>query len=469
MSLQVWMPLLGNLDNQGLCNITPSGTPTFLNDGKIGKSISLNPRTTFTGLPQMYVFTICFWLKVDSCTVDWADSLSFNTYRTGSANGTFRFEATKTRSACSFHDNSAYNICVATNNNVLISSSEYGQWHHCTFVCDGTTCTAYKDGVLTSTNTAAGGYIYNYFHIGETNNIVGAMNDLRIYDEALSPARIKDISRGLFIHYKLSNLYDTVIADCSGYRNNAESVNVVLNNNTARYDKSAYFNPTDNSYAVLPASAFNFLTGSFTISFWLNVSTWNTNERYSTPFVICSHRTNCSWKYCIIEMVYIKSRRYTVISIADGTNYDNSLTISGLTLNTWYHFCITYETGTLSLYLDGSPYKSISTTVVPAFSSAVASQLGLNIGSIYAADAYMSDFRMYSTALSAADIKELYQTAAKIDNKQNMIAYEFVEDSSFTNANINKNGSARSNDLEETTKVSLYDNGKLESNTFIES
>lgn len=42
MSLQVWLPLNGNLNNQGLsnCAISAITSPIYTNEGKIGKGMS---------------------------------------------------------------------------------------------------------------------------------------------------------------------------------------------------------------------------------------------------------------------------------------------------------------------------------------------------------------------------------------------------------------------------------------------
>lgn len=206
MALRVWLPLNGNLKNQGIDLLSVSGTPTYSNGGKIGKGLSLSPRITFTNLSRLDNFTICFWLKVDSCTSDWADSLGFTCKQAdGTAAAQFRFEATKSTRACSFHNNSPFGITQATR--VLIEESQKGTWHHCCVSYNGANLYTYVDGSLLYTDTGLGGYLITDFHIGENNNIItGVMNDLRVYDECLSRKQIKEISKGLVRHYKLEGM-----------------------------------------------------------------------------------------------------------------------------------------------------------------------------------------------------------------------------------------------------------------------
>lgn len=207
MALCVWLPLNGNLENKGLSPLLKRGTPVYINNGKMGKAIDLSSKINFTGLPELEKFTILFWLKVDSCSVNWADALGFDSYQAdGTAGASFRFEATTSEysspRACSFHNNTPY--AITTSSRILITEDQKGEWHHCGFSCDGKNCYTYIDGVLTYTDNALGGYLYDAFHIGENNNITGGMNDLRIYDECLSKKEIKEIAKGLCLHYKFS-------------------------------------------------------------------------------------------------------------------------------------------------------------------------------------------------------------------------------------------------------------------------
>src|SRR5574344_1089372 len=74
MSLKIWLPLNGNLENLGMADATFSATnnPTIVNDGKIGKCYQFDGSTTYQ---RIYCstysntnfnnkpLTICFWFK----------------------------------------------------------------------------------------------------------------------------------------------------------------------------------------------------------------------------------------------------------------------------------------------------------------------------------------------------------------------------------------------------------------------
>lgn len=204
MALQVWLPLNGNLKNNGVAELTVTGTPSYIN-GKMGKSLSLASTVTFNGLPKLVHFSIAFWAKVDSCTVDWADLIGFTSKQSdGAAAAPFRFEATKTTRACSFHNNTPYAITQASE--VMITEAQKGTWHHCCFTYSGAQCWIYVDGVHKYTHTGLNGYLIDEFHIGETGNMVGGLNDLRIYDECLSLKQVKELARGLATHLPLKGV-----------------------------------------------------------------------------------------------------------------------------------------------------------------------------------------------------------------------------------------------------------------------
>lgn len=104
---------------------------------------------------------------------------------------------------------------------------------------------------------------------------------------------------------------------------------------------------------------------------------------------------------------------------------------AGLTANTWYHVAVTWKAGGNKItYLNGAQISSVT-----AGTLAKTNSYG-SIGRITVADAisgtgYMegniSDFRIYGTALTADDVKYLYETSAAIDNNGDMFADSFEE------------------------------------------
>jgi len=118
--------------------------------------------------------------------------------------------------------------------------------------------------------------------------------------------------------------------------------------------------------------------------------------------------------------------------------------------------CRVYKDGVL--WAEAKTYKTITGTIF-VFN-------GWDTGTSYSySDLALSDFRLYSTVLSADDVLELYNTPAIIDNMQNLYAYEFIED---TNAKIYKTGILESSSLTEDTVVQIHNDGQVKANNLYE-
>lgn len=115
----------------------------------------------------------------------------------------------------------------------------------------------------------------------------------------------------------------------------------------------------------------------------------------------------------------------------DGAN--NPLYVPGTTTQVtvpttkvWHHWVMTGDGTTCKVYQDGvlwgqaKTYKSISGTTIYIN--------GWDAGTSYTyGDYQMSDFRIYATALSAAQVAELYNTAVSVANNGTLMGYELVE------------------------------------------
>ena len=85
-------------------------------------------------------------------------------------------------------------------------------WHHLGFTYKSGHCCIYVNGNLYkdySTNIVPNFSSINYISLGQLGNASNyqtncKMNDFRIYDHALSPLEVKEISKGLILHYPLN-------------------------------------------------------------------------------------------------------------------------------------------------------------------------------------------------------------------------------------------------------------------------
>lgn len=211
--LAVWLPLLGDIDNQGLCPITViSGTPVWLDNGKIGQGLSLNSRVGFncSALSGCKKFTVAFWVRIDDnpeITTNWLDVFRFNDQKAdNSAIGYLRAETSYGSTSyygVHWHDNATNAIASSLPTHY---SGNRGVWKHCVLTVDSDVeLKAYTDGVLVSTkSTSNGGHITGTFYTGESG-VIGCMNDVRIWkDQILTDDEIYELSRGLIAWFPLS-------------------------------------------------------------------------------------------------------------------------------------------------------------------------------------------------------------------------------------------------------------------------
>ncbi len=218
MSLQVWLPLNGNLHNQGLSNYNISmlrGSAIFDNNGKIGKCFHANGVNTIkieNIIPDFYNYSgysLCVWFYIESQNTSHSGS---GIISAGNWNNQILNLALSDWSTDHY---TRLQVSGTSWNKIYNYTFNKNTWYHVVVSSDGNKTYAYVNGVLIG-NTVAGFLPTSI----EGNNIAiggatyysgmqffGKINDVRIYDHALSAKEVEEIAKGLILHYKLDDTY----------------------------------------------------------------------------------------------------------------------------------------------------------------------------------------------------------------------------------------------------------------------
>ena len=419
MSLRVWLPLTGHLNNQGVSNSTTplSSASAQYVTGKLGQCLHIanyaTNTVTFPELNGATVWSVAVWLKINSTDAysSYADFFDIG-MKSGTATGWFRFEHNNVAGGHQIVFPKAANYINSNGWYTVYSSTVTAKdkWAHFVVTNDGVNCKTYVDGVLSSTHPIinispttceldgrvllgmAGAYCY--------------LNDLRIYDHVLSNSEITELSQGLMVHYPLDGLFGTNLnifsrtlfdTSYSGWGSvNSSSLRLVTVDDRACL--TATKGTTDNLFVYTLAGYTAGSTVTYTVSFDIYataVSTWSFNVMLST--------TQASgWQSLSV------SGPYSTQNLIAGWNHV-SRTV------TCYH--ASYS-GSLMMFLGtpGAPFSmyhpklengAVETPYIPnvseigisATSISDASGYG-NIGTLNGAVSYITDAPRYLTGLS---------------------------------------------------------------------
>jgi hypothetical protein len=80
--------------------------------------------------------------------------------------------------------------------------------------------------------------------------------------------------------------------------------------------------------------------------------------------------TSSGWNNIRIGLLRRTSTGEVMFSVSDGsTAIQYGFASSGFTLDVWHHIAVTYDSGNLCMYLDGTLHKTMTTTIIPVLNS----------------------------------------------------------------------------------------------------
>ena len=555
MSLKIWLPLLGNLENKGTSPATITSYGATVNaSGKIGSCYSFDGTDDYI---QLRNFDPSGWAEM---------SIAFWCYPTDEFNGLFLIRGSGAHMVKIYSDGFSFRDTNNSTQRVVGFSSapSVDTWTH--VVC------VYKRGeVYIYVNGVQDAHDATYYNANSTlltdlsevriarmesssDNVyyAGRINDFRIYDHALSASEAKELARGLVCYYRLDaqNLINKTTLTSKYYINasgalksttsdwyasdyipirygytyqtfdlahggsgayvafyNASkiftrSVSLVANENLTLTPESgeeyirlsirnidgelsiAQF--VEDPQTVVDLSGYSHhgtIVGTASIeestrhnncTYMDNTSTSNhieCNDIISIPvdgisvsFWMYTTKTSYYVMYIDAYMSFAVNGAGTMFYVSRTSDYGFST--SSLTASQWNHVVLVRQNSTYKAYINGAEIPKTTTKNNWGHTSDYMYLLNRSGNTSYAANARISDFRMYCTALSQDDVLELYRVNASALQDNAFEAYDFDE---YGDISISDTGVVKANEISEnSTCVSLKKDKTILATQFIE-
>ena len=217
--------------------------------------------------------------------------------------------------------------------------------------------------------------------------------------------------------FTLAEQYNTIMYDCSGYKNNGTIMgDLVSSNDTNRYKLSTYFGGSSKIY--LP----NFNIGNLW-SYGCWIYSGISSRGWEGIIVLNNNGSDSDMQLGC----YTYPGGNRIQSSANG-QYNSTISF---TYGQWNHLFATFDGSSLKTYINGVlvDTKSITASLLSSTNLTIGSRCRNALGTSFDVPfvGNLSDVRIYATTLSADDVKELYNTSGSIDNKGNLLIRELNE------------------------------------------
>ena len=306
MSLQIWLPLNGSTINQGVAGFQPAAADiVYTNSGKIGAQACSGGAVSMTAAQTASIFnnneiTIAFWIKPLNAT---SGGIIFGN-ESMAANNNRKF------SLFQYHNSQTHPNMVGTSlhwswmNDAAEQTFTSGIIENCLPVNVWThVCVAYKNPnikiyingeevkTVSSVISNSSSFEYNTTILNSNSN--RHINDLRVYDHALSALEVKQLSQGLVIHYTFDDVFcepttnyliypqpGSSVTNSYGWDKNLHKDAIAVNGwgsgyNSGVSNANQVINPQEGYHAM-----WQLIEGIPTIVFNNLNSTWNSLNRW---------------------------------------------------------------------------------------------------------------------------------------------------------------------------------------------
>ena len=220
-------------------------------------------------------------------------------------------------------------------------------------------------------------------------------------------------------HY--NEAINVIACDSSGYGRHGKIVGTPISYyDTPRYNASTYIE--DGTVSKIETPSLSFYPRAITMNIWFKST--NTTPTGSYHMMVDSV-VNRGW----YEMDVYKDGRYRAGVYVNGTRRAATCTSNTGLDGNWHMYTLTYDGTNVNRYVDAE----LDTATEAVYTTGLPSPTALKIGCCGDALSYavtegsMSDFRIYATALSVADILNLYQAGMKVDKNGGFHAHEIRE------------------------------------------